>query len=205
MKIEVLQEQLLEGVSTTLRAISARVQLPVLLHILLEADSQGITLSATDLELGIQMRVSAKVEETGKITVPAKMLFEFLSSLSPGKVTLISEAANLKVKSGGYSASFQTIEVGEFPQLPVFSKEIGEVSIEEMASAVERVAFASARDSLRPVLTGVLLEFGKGLKLVATDGFRLAIQKVGMKNGAEAVSLLVPARVMLELVKRGSC
>ena len=199
MKIEILQEQLLQGISTTLRAISPRVQLPVLSHILLEADKQGIILSATDLELGIQMRVSAKVEEGGKITVPAKMLFEFLSSLSPGKVTLTSEGESLKVRSGGYSASFQTITVEEFPSLPAFSKGIGEVSPEDIAAGVERVAFASARDSLRPVLTGVLLEFGKGLKLVATDGFRLAIQKVGLKNGTEQASLLVPARVMLEL------
>src|SRR5688572_24406310 len=118
MKIEILQEQLIQGISTVLRAISPRVQLPVLSHILVEADKQGIVLSATDLELGIRMSMPAKVEEPGKITVPAKMLFEFLSSLSPGKVVLATDGESLRVKSGGYSASFQTMAVEEFPQLP---------------------------------------------------------------------------------------
>lgn len=201
MKAEVLQEQFVAAVATSLRAVSARAQLPVLSHILVEADKQGFVLSATDLELGIKVRVPAKVEKEGRCTVPAKMLYEFLTSLSPGKVSLESEGESLRIKSGGYSASFQTMTPEEFPVLPEFSNEIVEMAAGELADAVGKTAFASARDSLRPALTGILLEFGKHLKLVATDGFRLSIQKAEAKNKGEEVSLLAPARVAGELMR----
>lgn len=199
MKIEILQEQLLQGVSNALRAISPRVQLPVLSHILVEAQAQGIVLSATDLEIGVRIKVPAKVEEEGRVTVPAKMLYEFLSSLSPGKVSIKTEGESIKVKSGGYSASLQTMAVEEFPQLPQFSNLVGEIEASAFASSVEKVVFAAAKESLRPVLTGVLFEFAKGVKLVATDGFRLAIQKIEAKATTEQSPLLVPARVVSEI------
>lgn len=204
MKAEILQEQLLSGVAAVLKAVSSRVQLPVLSHILIEAEKQGFILSATDLELGIKVKIPAKVEESGKCTVPAKMIYEFLASIAPGKVRLESDATSLKIKAGGYSASFQGMPVEEFPSLPEFSGQIGSIEGKELSLTVEKSVFASARDSLRPVLTGLLLEFGKGIKLVATDGFRLAVQKAKAKNSGEQTTLLIPARVAAELVKLGA-
>lgn len=201
MNIEILQEQLVAGISTALRAISPRAQLPVLSHVLIEADSKGITLSATDLEIGIRLRVPAKVVEPGLIAAPAKMLFEFLSSIAPGKVELTLKEATLAVKSGSYSATFATMPSSEFPQLPGFSGDVGEVETSDLEGAVERVVYAAARDGLRPVLTGVLLEFGRQLGLVCTDGFRLAIAKAGFKKSTEQGPLLVSARTMGEVVK----
>ncbi len=86
MKIEDLQEQLLNGLGIVGRAVASRAQLPVLSHILIEAKSDGLTLSATDLEIGIKVKVNAKVIEDGVVAVPAKMFMEFLGSLNPGKV-----------------------------------------------------------------------------------------------------------------------
>jgi DNA polymerase-3 subunit beta len=204
MKIEVLQEQLLAGLTIVGRAVATRAQLPVLSHILIEANNEGIVLSATDLEIGIKVRVSAKVTEEGRVAVPAKMFGEFLSSLNPGKVELKLEKGSLVLSAPGYSGKFQTIAAEEFPAIAEITKET-EVCVLEASSlskAVERVVFASARDSLRPVLTGVLWEFGKKkIRLVATDGFRLAVEELQAETKADQINLLVPSRVVMEVVR----
>lgn len=204
MKIEVLQEQLLSGLTIVGRAVASRAQLPVLSHILIEAKSDGLVLSATDLEIGMKVKVSAKVVETGVVAVPAKMFGEFLSSLNPGKVELKLEKETLILSAPGYSGKFQTISAEEFPMLAEVSgeNEICTVEATSLNKAVERVVFASARDSLRPVLTGVLLEMGKKkVRLVATDGFRLAVEELAVDTKTEQLSLLVPSRVVMEVVR----
>lgn len=207
MKIEVLQEQLIKGLGVVERAVASRAQLPVLSHFLLEANKEGLVLSATDLEIGVRVGVVAKVVETGVVAIPAKMFGEFLASLSPGKIEMRLEKETLVVFAGSYSARFQTIAPEEFPRLLEVKKEqiIGKIEAKELTKAVERVVFASARDSLRPVLTGVLWEFGKkNLKLVATDGFRLGVEEISLEGEGKELGLLVPARVVAEVVRLSS-
>ncbi len=207
MKIEVLQEQLMEGLSIVSRAVATRAQLPVLSHILIEAKNEGLVLSATDLELGIKVKVSAKVLEEGRVAVPAKMFGEFLGSLNPGKVSLKLEKETLILSAPGYSGKFQTISADEFPAIPEITSESQICKIESsvLLKAVERVVFASAKDSLRPVLTGVLWELSKkSLRLVATDGFRLAVEELPIETSSELASLLVPSRAVMEAVRLSS-
>lgn len=204
MKIEVLQEQLLGGLGIVGRAVASRAQLPVLSHILIEAKTEGLMLSATDLEIGIKVKVAAKVEAEGKVAVPAKMFEEFLSSLNPGKVKLELKGETLTLSAPGYSGKFQTIKADEFPMIAEIVKEAEICALEAkvLSKAVERVVFASAKDSLRPVLTGVLWELSKKkVRLVATDGFRLAVEEIQAETKAEQLSLLVPARVVMEVVR----
>ncbi len=204
MKIEVLQEQLLDGLMIVGRAVASRAQLPVLSHILIEAKSEGLVLSATDLEIGMKIKVPAKVVESGQVAVPAKMFGEFLSSLNPGKVELKLEKETLVLSAPGYSGKFQTIGAEEFPAICETPKETEICSIPSLvlSQAVERVVFASARDTLRPVLTGVLWEIGKKkVRLVATDGFRLAVEEIEVESKTEEKTLLVPARVVMEVVR----
>lgn len=207
MKIEVLQEQLMSGLSIVSRAVASRAQLPVLSHILIEANNEGLVLSATDLELGMKVKVSAKVIESGTVAVPAKMFGEFLSSLNPGKVELALEKNTLILSAPGYKGKFQTISAEEFPAIAPVSKETELCLLEgsALASAVERVVFASAKDSLRPVLTGVLWEVSaKKIRLVATDGFRLAVEELTVSTKSEQLNLLVPSRVVMEVVRLAS-
>lgn len=204
MKIEVLQEQLLTGLGVVSRAVATRAQLPVLSHILIEATNEGLTLSATDLEIGIKVKVAAKVSDPGKVAVPAKMFMEFLSSLNPGKVELASEKETLVLSAPGYNGKFQTISAEEFPAIAELTGESEICTLESptLSKAVERVVFASAKDSLRPVLTGVLFEFGKKkIRLVATDGFRLAVEELQVESRDEQANLLVPSRVVMEVVR----
>ena len=199
MKLEILQEELLGGLTTVLRAVSARVQLPVLSYVLMEADKSGIGLSGADLEIGIRVKVMGKVEEGFTTAVPGKMLAEFLGTLPPGKVTVELKEKSLIITAGGYEASFQTMDPTEFPKLPEFGGRKGKINNQAIEEAINGVVFASAKDSLRPVLTGVLMELGKKLKLVATDGFRLAVENIEMGEGGESEIALVPSRVLAEL------
>ncbi|MFZ2199737.1 MAG: DNA polymerase III subunit beta [Microgenomates group bacterium] len=207
MKIEVLQEQLIYGFNIVGRAVASRAQLPVLSHILIEAKNEGLVLSATDLEIGIKIKVAAKVIESGVVAVPAKMLGEFLSSLNPGKLELTTTGETLTVKAPGYSGKFQTISADEFPMIPELPENgsICTLTHKGLAEAVAGTVFASAKDSLRPVLTGVLWEFGKKkVRLVATDGFRLAVEEMAVDTNTQLTSLLIPARVVMEVVRLDS-
>lgn len=206
MKVEVLQEQLLGGLTIVVRAIAARAQLPALSHVLVEARREGLLLSATDLEIGIRTGVAAKVDQEGRAVVPAKMLLEFLGSLSPGKVELEIVKDALQVKSRGYSAKFQTLSPDEYPAIPVTDKGVvlGVAEAGAFATSVGLVSIAPARDSLRPALTGIQMEFGKSsVRLVGTDGFRLCIEEIGARGGGEAGVYLIPARTLQEVIRVG--
>lgn len=204
MKIEVLQEQLLAGLAIVSKAVTARTQLPILSHILIEAQAGGVVLSATDLEIGIRTKVAARVIEGGMVAVPAKMFLEFLGSMNPGKVELKLEKESLILSAPGYRGKFQTTSAEEFPAITEVKKEtdICRVEAATLLKAAERVVFASAKDSLRPILTGVLCEMNKkNMRLVATDGFRLAIEELATEIKAETPSLLIPVRAVTEVVR----
>ncbi len=204
MKIEILQEQLLKGLEVVTRAVSTRAQLPVLSHLLIEAGDSGVVLSATDLELGIRMKIAAKVVEEGKVAVPAKMFGEFLASLAPGKIELLTDKETLIVTSPNYKGKFQTIDAAEFPAILELDKEMETCQVEQGAlrAAIERVVFASAKDTLRPVLTGILWETHKNkIRVVATDGFRLSVEEVGASSVQAGASLLIPARGLTEVIR----
>src|SRR3990167_9071628 len=100
MKIEILQETLAKGLSLVSRAVASRPQITVLANILLEAEKDGVTISATDLELGIKIKLQARTIEEGVVTIPARNLSEFVSSINPGKIEISMEKESLKVTSG---------------------------------------------------------------------------------------------------------
>lgn len=204
MQVSVLKENLDTALAIVLRSVANRPQLPILQNILLDGRADGMYISGTDLEIGVTVRVDAKIDVKGKVTVPAKMFGEFIGSIPAGKVELELAKESLKVESGSFKAVFQTISADEFPALIGFEGEGQGIIIEanELVNAAEKVIFSAAKDSMRPVLTGVLLEFGKTkLKMVATDGFRLATHEVGYGGESEMDKLIIPSRAVSEMVK----
>ena len=189
-------------------AISSRSQLPTLLNFLIEAKDGKLTISATDLEIGIVVEVSAKIEEGGKITVPAKTLVELIGTISSNKINLETTRGGLRLTGEGEDVFFQTASADEFPKL------YGDKGRQLMAlekKAIERdfskVVFAASLDSERPALSGVLIkEEREGFLLVATDGYRLSLKKHALRNAKknqseEAVSMIVPSRIIKELIQ----
>jgi len=207
MKISCLQENLAKGLATVGRAVATRSTLPVLSNILLESDEGRLRLAATNLEVGVNCWIGARIEEEGCITVPARLLSEFVNSLPPGQIDmeLAERTQTLNLKCARYEANIKGIDASEFPDVPT-AESLGagnglHVEADTFRRMIEQVVPAAATDESRPILTGVLAKFHQGgLTLAAADGFRLAVTSADV--GAElddTSSVIVPARALSEL------
>ncbi|MDP3888726.1 MAG: DNA polymerase III subunit beta, partial [bacterium] len=146
--------------------------------------------------------VGAKIEEEGSITIPAKVINEFISSLPPEKVDLLIKETTLSIKSGSFKATVVGTLASEFPQIPSFSgKPILIFDKEDLVASLSQVVFAAAQDEGRPVLTSVFLKSEKegNISLVATDGYRLSIKTLQVKENKIEENLLIPAKTFLEI------
>lgn len=208
MDFTILTEQFLAGIRTVERAVSHRSSLPSLSNVLIEATNEGsIKLAATDLEKGIVCEVKADVREAGAVTVPAKLLSEFVGQLTGKEVTakLNPLTVTLELSCDRYLANLKGINASEFPIVPAGA---GDGSIQigalALAEAIKGVAFAAATDESRPTLTGVyMLLQGETMTLATTDGFRLAVRGAALRAsvGRQKVEVIVPAGNMSEVAR----
>jgi len=204
LKATILIENLKEGITLAHHAISSRSPLPVLLNFLLEAKDGNLIISATDLEVGIRIKVPAKVDSEGQITVPAKTFLDLVSSISQDKIELEEKEGGLELRASKLKTQFPILSANEFPKLyEEKGEKQAEFKKELFDNAISRVAFAAALDSTRPALSGVLVKReGSGMTLVATDGYRLSLKRdIQVKDPVkkEGESLLVSARVIKEV------
>lgn len=202
MKISILQEDLTHGLTIVSRSVSSKATLPILTNILLATDKGRLKLAATNLESGINLWLGAKIEKEGSLTIPAKVLNEFVASLPPDKIELEANETSLSITTPAAKASFVGTAAAEFPQIPVFpGKPIILFTKEALVKALSQVSFAAAVDEGRPVLTGVLLKSdgAENVSLVATDGYRLSLKKMGVKEKKLEEGLLIPAKTFIEV------
>lgn len=214
MRVSVMQENLVKGLSIVGRAVSSRSTLPVLGNILIEAKDDQLRLAATNLEIGVNCWLGAKVEDEGSITVPARLLTEFVSSLPPERIDmdLSVRTQTLHLSCARYEANMKGIDAADFPNLPTMdgddnntlqgaTLELDPLGLRKM---VEQVVFAASSDESRPTLTGVEVKFDNGrMSMAATDGFRLSLRGTaveGLKNG-EPLNVIVPSRSLAELAR----
>ena len=204
MKLSCLQENLNRGLSIVGRAVAARSTLPITQNILLVAESSRLKLSATNLEIATTSWIGANVEEEGSITAPARLLMDFVNSL-PNELIEISLPVNkqvLDLKSGRFQPNINGIDAQDFPPIPQISDGIT-TSIEaaSLREGIRQVTFAAATEESRPVLTGTNTELeGDQLRLVTTDGFRLAVHKTTIISPVtEPITVIIPARTLNEL------
>jgi len=203
MKFSCLKSNLNPIVQLASKIISTRPTLPVLNNVLLKTDRGGVLVSSTNLELSMSAFVGAKVETEGGITVPAKLLAEFINSIPDEKISLEFKDSRLEVTGANYSAAFNTIDMDEFPEPPAMKGEDKVlIPVPVLRANILQVALAAAADESRPVITGVLMVIdGKKFTLAAADGYRLAEQKVTLSedSGKSNLRLIVPARGLHEL------
>src|SRR5579885_3271694 len=207
VKITCKQQDLSRGLSAVSHAVSSRSTLPILSNILLATDHGRLKLSATNLEIGINCWVDAQIEEEGTTTVPAKLLTDFVGTLSQGSVDIsVAEETNLmSVKGQRSSANIKGLDASEFPLIP--SAEGGEPPVQldaaQLKEIIDQVAFAAAADDSRPVLTGVLVQVGdEKITFAAADAFRLAVRVADLPgDGHPRGDILIPARTLTELAR----
>ncbi len=204
MKVSCLQENLSRGLGIVGRAVSPRSTLPILSHILVATDEGRLRLSATNLEIGINCWVGAKVEEEGSIAVPARTLIDLVNAFPPDRVEMegVVRTMTLNLTCGRSEANVKGMDSVDFPSVPVPEGEGGfRLNPETLRTAIAQVAFAAATDESRPILTGVLVQFSTDhMTLAAADGYRLSVRSTPIPEPvSEPLSVIVPARAMAEL------
>ena len=204
MKLSCLQADLNRGLSIVGRAVATRTTLPITNNVLLTTDQSRLKLVATNLEMAISYWTGAKVEEEGTVTVPARLLTEFVNSLPNDRIdiNLPAKSKTLGLKCARFEARISGIDAKDFPPIPKVDDGITtRVEVEAFRQAISHVAFAAATEESRPVLTGVDAQFDKdSLTLAAADGFRLAVYKLPLAAPvATKTEVIIPARTLAEL------
>jgi DNA polymerase-3 subunit beta len=204
MRISCLQKNLSEGLAIVGRAVATRTTLPITNNVLLATEQSRLKLAATNLEIAISCWIGAEVEEEGAITIPARLLTDFVNSLPSDRINfaLSSKTRTLELKCARSEARISGHDVDEFPPIPhIGDGMMTKVEPELLATAIRQVAFAAATEESRPVLTGVHAEFeGEKLTLAAADGFRLAVHKLPLAQPvAGKTTVIIPARSLAEL------
>ena len=204
MKLSCLQENLNHGLSVVGRAVATRTTLPITNNVLLATDQSRLKLVATNLEMAISCWIGAKVEEEGAITVPARLIAEFINSLPSDRVdiSLSPRTKTLELKCARFEARISGIDAKDFPPIPKVEEGVTtKVEVEALRQGIGQVAFAAATEESRPVLTGVDAKFsGDLLTLAAADGFRLAVYKLPLAAAvSQETEVIIPARTLAEL------
>ena len=202
MKLSCLQENLNKGLGIVGRAVATRTTLPITNNVLIATDQSRLKLAATNLEIAISCWLGAKVEEEGTITVPARILTEFINSLPSDRVDLSLSHHTLELKCARFEARISGIDAADFPPIPKVSEGVNtQIEPEAFRLAIGQVVFATATEDTRPVLTGVCAEFdGSDLTLAAADGFRLAVHKTPLLVPVkEKMGIIIPGRSLSEL------
>jgi DNA polymerase-3 subunit beta len=206
MKVTCRPAVLSQALQVVSRAISSRTTLPILNNILIETTSEGLALTATNLEIGIRKVVPAEVAMEGSTTAPARLLTDFVGTLPDQDLELSLDGAtqSLGLRCARFDTHIKCIEAEEFPPGPRPDEgDRLEVPLDELIKAVEQTQMAASTDEARPVLTGVLVHIEAGnLTLAATDGHRLAVRKLPAQGAGDLeASLIVPARALAELAR----
>lgn len=206
MRLVCTQRALAEGLATVERAVPSKSPLPVLSNVLLATDEGRLKLVANNLEMAISAWVGAHVADEGAITLPGRLLSDFVSSLDGGDVQMALKPGTktMNLRCGRYEANINGIDAEDFPAVPsVGGGPRAGIGASTLRAGISQVAFAAATDETRPTLSGVKLTMeGDELTMAAADGFRLAVRTIPLtRPSSEKVSLLVPARALIELAR----
>jgi DNA polymerase-3 subunit beta len=203
MKVTCERRELHEGLQTVARAVSGRSSLPILGNVLMEPGADALRLAATDLELGIERFVPARIAEPGPVTLPAKTLSEIVGVLPEADVTIAADAGggDVVITCRRSEYRIQGLPAEEFPVLPeVGADATFSLPEKELRDIIRQTILAASVDDTRPILTGVytLLE-NHTLVMVATDTHRLAHRRGTVAEAAGEVTAIIPARALNEL------
>ena len=206
MKLSASRETFLARLGIAARAASARSSIQTLSGVLIRATGEGIELQATDMEVGIRVRLDGNVEREGTAVLPGRLLLDVVRSLPNDELKLEyhSQRHDVEVVSGSARFHLRTLPADEFPKLPTAEGAATlQVPTQAFVETVGRVGRAASRDEARPHLTGVLVSAGGNeLRMVATDSYRLAVKETKLDAPLEReLEVNVPVRALQELAR----
>ncbi len=205
MKFKINRDHFSNGLAQVLNVVGSKAAMPILSNVLIEAEKDQISLTTTNLDLGIRCKIKAEVKEPGTVTLPVKRLATIVRELPNVDVTVDSSANHqVKITSGGSHFKIMGIGAEEFPKLPDSDDDKNFVLEQgELATMLSNVAYAQSTDETRYILNGVYFNFKDGkLALVATDGRRLALVSKEMTvPAASAGAIILPAKTVAEILR----
>ncbi len=203
MRFTITREKLQEGLAAVAPAVPSKTTLPVLANLLLQTTEKGIRISGTDLDIAVSTEVTADVEAAGAITIPARKLSEIARELPPAPVKISATGdQRITLECGRSKFKLLGLPKSEFPSFPAvqFDKAV-RIPSGELQKLISHTAFAASTEESRPILNGVLWEMRPDLmRMVATNGHRLAKMEVPVK-GAQKADLIIPPKA-LEQIRR---
>jgi DNA polymerase-3 subunit beta len=206
VRLSVLQENFSKGLAIVGRAVTSRSTLPVLSNVLLSTDQDRLKLAATNLEIGVSCWLGAQVEDEGAITLPARLLTDWINSVPAEKIQLemVVRSMSVNLKCARFESNIKGIDAGEFPLIPTADGENAlALPASTLRAIIDQVVFAAAdaKETSRPALTGVQVNFeGDRLTLAATDGYRLSVRRTVLPKPVQDVpTIIVPARSLAEV------
>jgi DNA polymerase-3 subunit beta len=203
MKVTCLQENLARGLGIVGRAVAVRSTLPITSNVLIATEHGRIKLAATNLDIALSCWIGGQIEEEGEITVPQRLVSDFVNSLPAEKIelTLAPRSRQVKLVCARNEATIGGMDADDFPPIPAVEGDTLEIDAKTLREAITQVVFSAATDDSRPVLTGIdLVVEGDQMTLAAADGFRLAVRTLKLKKKvAERQEVIVPAKALAEL------
>ncbi|HOW60507.1 MAG TPA: DNA polymerase III subunit beta [Candidatus Moranbacteria bacterium] len=213
MKLTCTQENFKKAIYSTERVVGKQITLPILENILLQTDHGMLKISATNLEIGVFLKIGAKIEKEGMITIPAKLISNFINNIpAESIVSLEVIEQTLYIESGSFKAQIKGLQAQDFPIIPEMQGEfLFSLPAQEIKEAIPRLAPCVSIDSTRPELTGmnVLLQKNE-VHIAATDSFRLAESVINIKKTNsqsysiftdKTNSIIVPLNTFLEVFR----
>jgi len=213
MKLTCTQENFKKAIYSTERVVGKQITLPILENVLLQTDQGMLKISATNLEIGVFLKIGAKIEKEGMITVPARLLSNFVNNLpAESTVSLSVIDQTLYIESGASKAQIKGLQAQDFPIIPEMEGEfLFSLPAQEMRDAIPRLAVCVSLDSTRPELTGMNVVLQKNeVRIAATDSFRLAEAVINLKKANsqnydifidKTNSIIVPLNTFLEVFR----
>ncbi|HET8655668.1 MAG TPA: DNA polymerase III subunit beta [Longimicrobiaceae bacterium] len=203
MKFTITREKLQEGLAAVAGSIPTRTTLPVLSNLLLETEDDAVRLSGTDLDTAVSVRVPAEVEEGGAITAPARKLQEIARELPPAPASIATQGDAIVLTGGRSRFRLNGLPRDEFPTFPAVSfEEAWQLTGKELNQLITHVSFAVSTEETRPILNGVLWELRENeMRMVATNGHRLAKMTLPREGGGGTGDLIVHPRALAQVQK----
>lgn len=202
MNITVSQKELSNALTISNRAVGVNNTLPILNNVLLKAEGKKLYFTTTNLEIAVTCSIDAEIKNEGEITIPSKILSNYVNYLKDEKVDIIVESGDgILIKTSDSKIKIKGMKSIDFPSIPVVEKisEIN-VSLKELKTSIHQVVFAASLNTTRPILSGVYFTLSDGkLKMVTTDSYRLAEKVVLTKNIDGEINYIIPAKTIIEL------
>lgn len=207
MYIISLQENLKQALNITGKIIGRNLTLPILNNLLLITENNKLKISSTNLEIGINCWVPSKINQKGSITVPARLISDFINNLPNRKIELRVKGKQLEIKSEKLKAVLKGLSADDFPIIPkIKAKPIIKIEPHILKQCLSQVVEMASASESRPEISGIFVKFeGDSIKFTATDSFRLAEKNINLNSNSnkksEEKSVIIPQRTIQEIIR----